>query len=63
MTREDKTNIAKLIRQETGCGLVDASLAIDAIVMALKSRAYRTMDEARNMRMLINITWERDDDN
>lgn len=36
MTQEDKIKIAKLIRQETGCGLRTAQVAFDTLLTALK---------------------------
>lgn len=36
MTREDEIKIAKLIRQETGCGLAEASSAFGKLLDALK---------------------------
>jgi len=36
MTQEDKVKIAKLIRQETGCGLAEAVSGFDKLLNALK---------------------------
>ena len=65
MKQEDKLTIAKLLRKECACGLMDASLAIDALVKAFRSYTYHVMDGVRNKHMVINITWEdnEDDDN
>ena len=65
MKQEDKLTIAKLLRKECACGLMDASHAIDALVKALKSKTYHVMDGLRGKHMVINITWEEneDDDN
>ena len=44
------------MRQETGCGFMEASIAIDKLIKALKNRPLRIMDKA----MYLKIAWEYD---
>ena len=59
MTPEDKIKIAKLIRQETGCGLMTAKNGFAELLSALKNPPLTVMDNPSR----IKITWERDDHN
>jgi ribosomal protein L7/L12 len=55
MTQEEKVNIVKLLRKETGCGMMDASLAIDELIKALKMKtSHVIMDSPQK----IKITFE-----
>lgn len=56
MTQEEKRNICFMIRQETGCGLMEASVAIDKLIKAFKNRPLYVMDKA----MYLKIAWEYD---
>jgi hypothetical protein len=62
MTQKDKLTIAKLLRKECACGLMDASLAIDALVKVFRSNTYHIMDGMRNKHMVMNITWEENEE-
>ena len=37
MTNEEKQNICFIMRRETGCGLMEASVAIDNLIKAFKN--------------------------
>ena len=54
MTQEEKRNICFIMRQETGCGLAEASVAIDKLIKALKNKPLLVMDKA----MFLKIAWE-----
>ena len=54
MTQEEKRNICFMMRHETGCGLAEASVAIDKLIEAFKNRPLRVMDKA----MYLKIAWE-----
>ena len=54
MTQEEKHSFAYMIRQETGCGMMEANIAIDKLIEALKHRPLLVMDKAYHM----EITWE-----
>lgn len=54
MTQEEKFYIAKLLRQETGCGIMEASKAIDKLIGAFKHRPPLVMDRPQK----IKITFE-----
>ena len=54
MTREEKRNICLMLRHETGCGLMEASVAIDELIKALKNRPLLVMDKPSHLK----ITWE-----
>ena len=56
MTQEEKRNICVMMRHETGCGLMEASIAIDKLIKAFKNRPLRVMDNA----MYLKIAWEYD---
>ena len=45
MTQEEKRNICVMMRHETGCGLMEASVAIDKLIKALKNRPLFVMDK------------------
>lgn len=38
MTREEKRDIAHIIRRETGCGMMEATAAIEKLIEALKRK-------------------------
>lgn len=55
LTQEERKSICLLLRRETACGMMDASLAIDELIKALKIKAgHCVMDAPQN----IKITWE-----
>ena len=54
MTREEKLSICSTLRNETGCGLMEASTAIDKLIEALKNRPLPVMDKPSYLK----ITWE-----
>ena len=54
MTQEEKINIAKLIRNETGCGVMDALKGFEKLLYAFKHRPPLVMDKPSNL----IITWE-----
>ena len=57
MTQEEKRNICLMIRHETGCGLTEASVAIDKLIEAFKNRPLLVMDKP----VYLKITWEYDE--
>jgi len=58
MTQEDRMRIAKMIRQETGCGLMVAMNGLEKLLLALKTQPV-IMDNPPKLK----ITWEKDEDN
>jgi ribosomal protein L7/L12 len=54
MTQEEKMMIAKIIRRETGCGLMTASKAVDNLIYALKCQPHIVLDNPYKLKM----TWE-----
>lgn len=54
MTNEEKRTICLLLRQETGCGLLEASASIDKLIDVLKNRQLTVMDKPSYLK----ITWE-----
>lgn len=54
MTPEEKRSIAFTMRYETGCGLMEATIAIEKLIEALKHRPLIIMDNPPQ----IKITWE-----
>ena len=54
ITQEEKMMICNVIRRETSLGLMDASLAFDELIKALKMKPKHIMDAPQN----IKITWE-----
>lgn len=54
MTPEDKQNIVYVLRHETGCGLMEANIAIDKLIEVLKNKPLTIMDKP----LQIKITWE-----
>ena len=54
MTQEEKRNICFMMRHETGCGLMEASMAIDKLIKALKNRPLLVMDKL----VYLKIAWE-----
>lgn len=57
MTQEEKQNICFMMRNETGCGLMEASVAIDKLIKAFKNRPLLVMDNPAYLK----ITWEYDE--
>ena len=53
MTQEEKKQFAKLLRQETGCGMMEALKAIEKLQYALKHRPLAIMDNPAS----IEINW------
>ena len=45
MTQEEKRNICFMMRHETGCGLMEASVTIDKLIEAFKNRPLLVMDK------------------
>ncbi len=58
MTQEDKIKIAKLIGQETGCGLAEASGAFDKLLNALKHHPKIVFD---HQPYKLKVVWEHDE--
>ena len=54
MTQEEKRSICFMLRYETGCGLMEANVAIDKLIQALKNRPLLVMDNPPHLK----ITWE-----
>lgn len=54
MTTEDKKYIAKVIRDETGCGMMEASVAFETLIKAIKSAPHLPTDTGRKL----NFSWE-----
>lgn len=54
MTQEKRNNIAKLIRRETCCGLMEAAIAVDKLIYALKHGPSTIMDKPREL----EVTWK-----
>lgn len=54
MTQEEKRSICLMLRHETGCGLMEANVAIDKLIKTLKNRPLVVMDKPSQ----IKITWE-----
>lgn len=54
MTSEERNNIAKLIRKEAGCGLMEAAIAFDRLIDALRHAPPIVMDNPRQL----EITWK-----
>lgn len=59
MTQEEKRNICFIMRRETGCGLMEASVAIDKLIEAFKNKPSLVMDKAKYLK----IAWEYDKNN
>ena len=60
MTKEDKIMIAKLIRQETGCGLAEASSGFGKLLDALKHHPKPVFG---HQPYKLKVEWEYDDSN
>lgn len=54
MTQEEKQSICLILRQETGCGMMEASASIDKLIEVLKNRPLVVMDKPSYLK----ITWE-----
>ena len=59
MTDEKMQEIAKLIRNETGCGLMEAKTAFEKFLYALKHHPPIIMDNPQKLK----IMWEANEDN
>lgn len=56
MTQEEKRSIAHILRCETGCGMMEATVAIEKLIEALKHKPLTVMDNPPQ----IKIIWEYD---
>ena len=54
MTQEEKQSICFMLGYEIGCGLMEANIAIDNLIKALKNRPLVIMDKPSYLK----ITWE-----
>lgn len=54
MTQEDKLTVARIIRQETGCGLHDAMVYFDKLLEAINARPKIVMGKFRELK----FTWD-----
>lgn len=59
MTQEEKRSIAHMLRCETGCGLMEATIAIEKLIEALKHKPPLIMDNPSHMK----IIWENKNEN
>ena len=57
MTNEKMQEIAKLIRNETGCGLMEAKTSFEKLLYVLKNHPPIVMDSPRKLK----IMWETED--
>ena len=53
ISEEEQKYIVKIIRREAGCGIMDASMAFNKLLLALRCRPV-VMDNPRKLK----ITWE-----
>jgi ribosomal protein L7/L12 len=53
MSHEEKIYITKIIRNETSCGLKEASDAIDKLIDALKHKPLYIMDKPANLKITL----------
>lgn len=58
MTQEEKRSICFMLRYETGCGMMEANIAIDKLMEALKHKPLTVMDNPPHLK----ITWEHDEE-
>lgn len=56
MTQEEKQSICFMLRHETRCGLMEATIAIEKLIETLKHKPLTVMDNPPQ----IKITWEYD---
>lgn len=54
MTEYEKRDFAHIIRCETGCGAMEATVAIEKLIEALKNKPLTVMDNPPQLK----ITWE-----
>lgn len=54
MTQEEKRSICFMLRYETGCGMMEANIAIEKLIEALKHKPLTVMDNPPRLK----ITWE-----
>lgn len=54
MTQYEKRDIAHIIRCETGCGMMEATAAIDKLIETMKNRPLTVMDKPP----CLKIIWE-----
>lgn len=57
MTEYEKRDFAHIIRCETGCGMMEANVAIEKLIEALKNKPLTVMDNPPH----IKIIWESND--
>ena len=57
MTQEEKLLVAKILRKETACGLMEANVIIDQLVTEMKKKPAVIMDNPAIPRL--TIEWER----
>lgn len=51
MTQEEKRSICFMLRYETECGLMEANIAIDKLIKALKNRPLVVMDKPSHLKI------------
>ena len=56
MTQEDKLTIAKIIREETGCGFYEATTCFDKLIEAIKRRPSLTLDGHKELKFTFIIS-------
>lgn len=54
MTQEEKRSICFILRRETGCGLMEASILIDKLIEVMINRPPIVMDKPSYLK----FTWE-----
>lgn len=54
MTQEEKRSICFMLRYETGCGMMEATIAIEKLIDVLKHKPLTVMDNPPQLK----ITWE-----
>lgn len=57
MTEYEKRDFVHIIRCETGCGAMEANVAIEKLIEALKNKPLIVMDNPPQLK----ITWEKYD--
>ena len=54
MPQEEKRSICFMLRYETGCGMMETTIAIEKLIEALKHKPLTVMDNPPQLK----ITWE-----
>lgn len=54
MTQEERLNILKILRKETGCGFAEVNNALSKLIKVLKQHPALIMDKPRKLK----IEWE-----